>query len=89
MSDCPKCGCQVEDPFLGIIPIHDVSRCSVQPKGANPFTLDEVYELSKSSINRIMELEKRIYEARNLINNYSRLAGDDTSACKKWLEGNP
>lgn len=28
MSACPKCGCEVEDPFLGKVPIHDVARCS-------------------------------------------------------------
>ena len=37
----------------------------------------------------VIEHENHLAEARRLIEHYSRLAGDDTSDCKKWLEGKP
>ena len=28
MPSCPKCGCQIQDPFRGTIIIHDVNKCT-------------------------------------------------------------
>ena len=27
MAKCPKCGCQMQDPFSGKVTIHDVEKC--------------------------------------------------------------
>ena len=52
MSACPKCGCQIMDPFRGTVQIHDVEKCGgVTVFRCGPSKCDHDYQGHEDVLN--------------------------------------